>query len=70
MINQLKTIREGQMLRLRQLEKLSYTGRVAGELAAQVRELCSALESAIVTAEYLDTQIAVEKELHARFQQQ
>lgn len=67
MIEQLKAIREGQMLRLRQLEKLSYTGRIAQELAHQVRELCAELEAAIVTAEYLETQLAVEADLHAAF---
>ena len=67
MTEQLRDMLEGQTLRLNQLEKLSYTGRIAGELIAQVRELCHDLESAIATAEYLDTQVAVESELHAMF---
>lgn len=67
MIEQLRTMRECQLMRLRQLEKLSYTGRVAQELAAQVGELCADLERAIVTAEYLETQKAVEADLHAAF---
>ncbi|EMI4495032.1 hypothetical protein V6599_003984 [Pseudomonas aeruginosa] len=50
MIEQLKVVLEEQRVRLRQLEKLSYTGRIADGLRAQVRELCSSLEEAIETA--------------------
>ncbi|EOX9008929.1 TPA: hypothetical protein ACWMHB_001505 [Pseudomonas aeruginosa] len=67
MIEQLKVVLEEQRVRLRQLEKLSYTGRIADGLRAQVRELCSSLEGAIETAEFLETQKSAESELYARF---
>ncbi|KSF01273.1 hypothetical protein AO930_20045 [Pseudomonas aeruginosa] len=40
---------------------------VADGLRAQVRELCSSLDGAIETAEFLETQKAAESELYARF---
>ncbi|HCI1866917.1 TPA: hypothetical protein NOE81_004955 [Pseudomonas aeruginosa] len=69
MIDQLKAMLEEQRMRLRQLEKLQYTGLVAAGLAAQVKVLCLSLEKAIAQAEYLETQKSVEAELHARFAQ-
>ncbi|HHK4012286.1 TPA: hypothetical protein ACQSO4_000237 [Pseudomonas aeruginosa] len=67
MIEQLKAMLEQQRVRLRQLEKLSYTGRIADGLRAQVSELCRSLEEALETAEFLETQKAAESELYARF---
>ncbi len=69
MIDQLKAMLDEQQMRLRQLEKLLYTGLVAAGLAANVKVLCLSLENAIAQAEYLETQKSVEAELHARFAQ-
>ncbi|HCE9935251.1 TPA: hypothetical protein NH527_003841 [Pseudomonas aeruginosa] len=69
MIEQLKAMLDEQLMRLRQLEKLQYTGLVAAGLAAKVKVLCLSLEEAIAQAEYLETQKSVEAELHARFAQ-
>ena len=69
MIEHLKDMLVAQRMRMNQLEKLRYTGRIASELHAHARELCEALELAIANAQCLEMRKSEEAALHALFAQ-